>query len=154
MLLKLFVCLALRFCGLQSNHTLHKHKLKTLEMASIWEKNKHFFFFFFFCFTNKCLCLISGQADRLSSWLSFFFFLCFFPLSPQLQIHAWECLVISCVCSTQPVPDVPVQRGRCSSMAPVATPSSQVGMLLLYLFFLNENTYCFRFIDCYFAMWH
>lgn len=112
-----------------------------------------FFFFFFALQTNVS---VSSQA-RLTDYLLgsvFFFFLCFFPLSPQLQIHAWECLVISCVCSTQPVPDVPVQRGRCSSTAPVATPSSQVGMLLLYLFLWYENTYCFRFIDCYFAMWH
>lgn len=153
MLLKLFVCLALRFCGLQSNHTLHKHKLKTLEMASIWEKNKHFFFFFFLLYKQMSLSHLR-PGWQIIFLAQFFFFLSFFPLSPQLQIHAWECLVISCVCSTQPVPDVPVQRGRCSSTAPVATPSSQVGMLLLYLFLWYENTYCFRFIDCYFAMWH
>lgn len=53
-------------------------------------------------------------------------FVCFFLLSPQHQIHAWEYLVILCVYSTQRVPDVPVQRGRYWSMAPVLMPSSQV----------------------------
>lgn len=117
-------------------------------------KEQTLFFFFFFLLYKQMSLSHLRPGWQIIFLAQFFFFLSFFPLSPQLQIHAWECLVISCVCSTQPVPDVPVQRGRCSSMAPVATPSSQVGMLLLYLFLWYENTYCFRFIDCYFAMWH
>lgn len=60
-------------------------------------------------------------------------FLFFFILSPQHQIHVWGCPVISCVSSTPRGPDVPVQRVKFWSTAPVPTPLSQVGLFLAHL---------------------
>lgn len=66
----------------------------------------------------------------------------FYYFSPQDQIRAWECRVISCVCSTHLAPDVPVRRGRYWSTAPVVMPWSQVGARLhLYAVEIkNQNT--------------
>lgn len=47
-------------------------------------------------------------------------------VSPQDPIHAPECPVISCVCSTRLVPGAPVQRGRCWWTAPAMMSTSQV----------------------------
>ena len=94
MSLKLFICLAPCVCGLQWNHTLHKHKLKTLEIASLWEKNKHIFFFFFFSLkTNGS---VSSQA-RLTDYLlgSVFFIYLFFSFF-SLSTASNPCLRMSC----------------------------------------------------------